>query len=192
MDLIYLHGAPASGKLTIARELEARVGCGVFHNHLTIELAKAFFPFDTPPFWRMVAELRLTALRAAARNGAGVVIYTSCYSHPTDLPFLEQIEQIVHDSGGVVRPVYLQCSVEELERRIGNADRVALRKLRTIEGLRTERTRWNWVAVPRDGCITITTDDRSPSDCAAEIIARLSLVSDGSPVDSLRGREMRG
>ena len=68
MDLIYLHGAPASGKLTIARQLEARLGCGVFHNHLTIEVAKAFFPFDTPPFWRMVAEVRLATLRAAAHQ----------------------------------------------------------------------------------------------------------------------------
>src|SRR5215207_7187023 len=127
MELIYLHGAPASGKLTIARELEARIGCGVFHNHLTIALVPPFFAFDTPPFWRTVAELRITALRAAAENGAGTVVYTSCYSHPADLPFFEQMVRVVEGGGGVLRPVHLTCSVAELERRIANPDRVALR-----------------------------------------------------------------
>jgi hypothetical protein len=186
MDLIYLHGPPASGKLTIARGLEARIGCGVFHNHLTIDLVKPFFAFDTEPFWRMVAEMRLTSLRAAATNGAGVVVYTSCYSHPTDLSFFEEMERIVAAAGGTIYPVYLQCSIEELERRIANPDRVAQRKLRSVEGLRTERARWNWVAVPRAECITIATDGKTPGTCADEILARLSLPR---PVASLRQRD---
>ena len=175
MDLIYLHGAPASGKLTIAREIEARIGCGVFHNHLTIELVKPFFTFDTPAFWQMVAKIRLTALETAAEKQARTIIYTSCYSHPTDLPFFEQLEGIVERAGGVIKPVYLSCSVEELERRIANPDRVARGKLRSVSGLRSERARWNWVAVPRPGCITIATDARTPAECADEIIACLSL-----------------
>ena len=189
MDLIYLHGAPASGKLTIARELEARIGCGVFHNHLTIELVKPFFAFDTPPFWNMVAKIRLTALETAAANGAGTTIYTSCYSHPTDLPFLERIEHIVENAGGVVRPVHLQCSLAELERRVANPDRVTRRKLRSVDGLRAELARWNWIAVPREGCITIATDGRTPSACADEIIERLSLVRRADP---LREGDSRG
>ena len=189
MDLIYLHGAPASGKLTIARELEARLGCGVFHNHLTIELVKPFFAFDTPPFWKMVATLRLTALEAAAANGAGTIIYTSCYSHPTDLPIFERIERTVEAAGGVIRPVHLQCSVPELERRVANADRVALRKLRSVAGLHRELARWNWIAVPREGCITIATDERTPSACADEIIERLALTP---RADSLREGDTRG
>jgi hypothetical protein len=189
MDLIYLHGAPASGKLTIARELEARIGCGVFHNHLTIELVKPFFAFDTEPFWRMVAELRLTALRVAASNGAGVVVYTSCYSHPTDLPFFEEMERIVEGAGGTIRPVHLACSIAELERRIANPDRVTLRKLRSVEGLQRELARWNWIAVPRTECITIATDDRTPSECADEIISRLLLIGHSG---SLRANHRRG
>ena len=177
MDLIYLHGAPASGKLTIARELESRLGCGVFHNHLTIALVQPFFAFDTPPFWGMVAELRLTALRAAATHGARTVVYTSCYSHPHDLGFFAEMERVVEGAGGVILPVHLQCSVAELERRIANPDRVAMRKLRSVEGLHAELARWNWVAVPRADSITITTDGRTPGSCADEIIATLAPAS---------------
>ena len=51
MRLIYLHGPPAAGKYTIATELAARAGCGVFHNHQTIHVARSFFEFGSPPFW---------------------------------------------------------------------------------------------------------------------------------------------
>ena len=89
-------------------------------------------------------------------------------------------------AGGTIHPVYLQCSIEELERRIANPDRVAQRKLRSVEGLRTERARWNWVAVPRPECLAIATDGKTPATCADEILARLSLPR---PVASLRQRD---
>jgi hypothetical protein len=125
----------------------------------------------------MVAELRLTALRAAATNGARTVVYTSCYSHPHDLGFFTEMERVVESAAGVIRPVHLQCSIAELERRIANPDRVAMRKLRSAAGLRAELARWNWVAVPRADCITIATDGRTPGSCADEIMATLALAS---------------
>ena len=46
VDLVLLHGRPASGKLTIANQLNALLGLRVFHNHLTIDVAKSLFEFD--------------------------------------------------------------------------------------------------------------------------------------------------
>jgi hypothetical protein len=174
MDLIYLHGPPAAGKLTIAELLCARAKCTVFHNHLAIDLARPLFEFGTPAFWALVRELRLTCLRAAS-NTESTVVYTSCYDHPADLPLLEQIEAIVRGGGGSVKPVYLQCDRAELERRVVAATRVARGKLRTVEGLRTQLERWNCVAVPRDDCLVVETDGRSAEECADQIIRSLGL-----------------
>jgi hypothetical protein len=44
VDLVFLHGPAASGKLTVARALEARVGYPVFHNHLVVDLLTTVFP----------------------------------------------------------------------------------------------------------------------------------------------------
>ena len=53
MDLVFLHGPAASGKLTVARALEARVGLPVFHNHLVVDLLTTVFPFGSEPFVRL-------------------------------------------------------------------------------------------------------------------------------------------
>lgn len=111
VDLVYLHGPPAAGKLTIATELAA-LGVGeVFHNHLTMDAA--------------------------------------------------------------VHPVFLDCSVAELERRVTDPVRAARRKLHSVDGLRTQLAAWNCVAVPRASCIRVATDGRTAADCAQEVVARL-------------------
>jgi tRNA uridine 5-carbamoylmethylation protein Kti12 len=49
MKLVFLHGAPAVGKLTVARELSALTGFRLFHNHLTVDLATSLFTFGSEP-----------------------------------------------------------------------------------------------------------------------------------------------
>ena len=38
MKLVILYGPPGVGKLTVGRELAARTGFKLFHNHLTVDL----------------------------------------------------------------------------------------------------------------------------------------------------------
>ena len=59
MKLIFLYGAPGTGKLTVARELAALTGYRLFHNHLTVDLAKAIFDFGTPDYLEYVRFLRV-------------------------------------------------------------------------------------------------------------------------------------
>ena len=40
MKLIFLHGLPGVGKLTVAREFAKLTGFKVFHNHLAVDLAE--------------------------------------------------------------------------------------------------------------------------------------------------------
>lgn len=53
MQLIFLYGPMAAGKLTVARELAARTGFALFHNHLLVDAVAAVFPFGSPSFVRL-------------------------------------------------------------------------------------------------------------------------------------------
>ena len=54
MKLIFIWGPAASGKLTVARELEKLTGLPVFHNHLVVDALLEKLPFGDPEFVRLL------------------------------------------------------------------------------------------------------------------------------------------
>ena len=175
MMLIFLHGPPASGKYTIARELEAAIGARTFHNHLTMDVAKALFEFGSEPFWDLIRELRSVAVAAMCEHPDMTVVYTCVYSQPEDDDAVKQIELMVESAGGRFLPVFLQCEVKELERRVSDPSRIEMHKLSSVAGLRSALETWNCIALPRENCLTVATEGKSPQQCAREIIDRLEL-----------------
>ena len=179
MKLILIHGAPAAGKLTVARELAALTGAPLVDNHAAIDLARMVLGFGEPGFWSLVHELRLTTLRGAARAGAPLLITTSVYDHPEDEPLLRDYELAVGEHGGHVAPVHLSCSEETLLARVSDAERVRRRKLSTREGLRRAPAEADFAPVPREGCLRLSTETASPSGTASAIARRLDLPIPG-------------
>jgi hypothetical protein len=176
MKLIFIHGAPASGKLTVAQALLRAVPGRLFDNHAAIDLALTIFDFDSPGFWELVHVVRLSALEAAAEHGVPLVATTYCYSEPEDSAVFEQFEGILKRHSGELLPVFLYCSEEESARRVSSADRVERKKIASVEALNSFRTRWNIVPVPRSNCLTLDTEGRSPDATAHEIIRHFALV----------------
>jgi shikimate kinase len=173
MKLIFLHGPPASGKYTIARVLHASYGVLNFHNHLTSDVAKALFDFGTDQFWDLTHRLRRTALGAIAEQDEANVVFTNCYSSPHDDSTVAALEDEVTSRGGQFVPVFLECSVEELRRRVTDPSREEMRKLHSVQGLEEFMRAWNLVALERPNTIVVSTDGRSADECAEEIAKRV-------------------
>ena len=173
MILIYLHGAPGVGKLTIATELAQLIPARVVDNHLTIDVARAVFDFGAPGFWPLVKSLREQVIMAAARSDLPYLITTSSYSHPNDLPAFETAERLVTGNDGDVAPFYLTCSMEVLEARIGRQDRLDRGKLSSAAGLRTFLSNHNIGPVPRPNCKTVNTSDTAARETAMQIVQML-------------------
>jgi tRNA uridine 5-carbamoylmethylation protein Kti12 len=68
MQLLFLHGAPGVGKLTIACALSRLVPARLHDNHAAIDLATTIFDFAAPGFWELVHAVRLQILRAAVQH----------------------------------------------------------------------------------------------------------------------------
>ena len=66
MQLIFIHGPAACGKLTVATELAKLSGMRLFHNHLTVDLVSALFEFGSESFVRLRESIWLEAFREAA------------------------------------------------------------------------------------------------------------------------------
>jgi len=73
MQLIFIHGPAACGKLTVATELAAITGLRLFHNHLTVDLVAALFEFGSEPFVRLRESIWLDAFREAGEADRSLV-----------------------------------------------------------------------------------------------------------------------
>ena len=176
MKLIFLHGAPAVGKLTVAKALLRLVPARLMDNHANVDLARTVFDFGVPGFWELVHASRCVALHAAAKHGVPLLVTTYCYAEPHDRPALEEFEAIIGQYGGELLPVYLYCSRDEAMRRVGNPDRVERGKLSSAEGLTNYLGGNNFTSVPREGCVKFDTETMLPDAVAEAIVRRFALT----------------
>jgi hypothetical protein len=175
MRLVFIHGAPAAGKLTTARALLARQPGRLFDNHATIDVVRTVFDFGAPGFWELVKTIRIAVLDAAAEHAVPLVVMTFVYVEPDDLPTFEQYEATVTKLGGELLPVFLSCSTEEIVRRVGNADRVARRKMASAESAREYMARHRIGAVPRSTCLVLDSEANDADTNAEQIIRHFNL-----------------
>ncbi len=180
MKLLFLHGAPAVGKLTVAKAVLRAVPGRLFDNHAAIDLACTVFDFGAPGFWELVHKVRCAALDAAAEHGVSLVITTFCYAEPDDRPQYEDFEAIMQRRGGELLPVFLHCSREEAVRRVGNPDRVERRKMISAEALLRELDLYDLSPVPRADCLKLDTGVRSAEATAREIVRHFGFDAEDS------------
>jgi hypothetical protein len=175
MKLVFLHGSPAVGKLTVAKALLRMVSGRLFDNHAAIDLARTVFDFGVPGFWELVHSVRYSAMDTAAEHGVSLVVTTCCYVEPNDLAQYQKFEEIMQRHNGELLPVFLHCSREEAARRVGNPDRVERGKTASQESLIRYLDDYKFSPVPRSDCLKLDTEVRSADLTAREIIRRFGL-----------------
>lgn len=175
MKLIFIHGSPAVGKLTVAKALLRLVPARLMDNHSNVDLARTIFDFGVPGFWELVHSSRCVALHAAAKHGVPLLVTTYCYVEPDDRAAVDEFEAIVGQYGGEMYPVFLHCSREEAARRVGNPDRVERGKVTSAEGLSNFLDGRNFTSVRRDNCVEFDTETTAPDAVARSIVSRFGL-----------------
>ena len=175
MQLIFLYGPVASGKLTVGRELAALTGFALFHNHLIVDAVGAVFPFGSEPFRRLREQMWLGVLDEAAQAGRSV-IFTFAPEPTVDPALPQRVADLMARRGAIVRFVALTVAPYEQERRLVGEDRAAFGKLRDPELLRSLRpgleTAMASMPVP---ILTIDSDHITPKAAARLIVERLSM-----------------
>ncbi|MBW2292032.1 MAG: shikimate kinase [Deltaproteobacteria bacterium] len=174
MQLVFIHGPAACGKLTVASEFAALSGMRLFHNHLTVDLVAALFDFGSEPFVRLRESIWLDAIREASEQGQSLV-FTFNPEVTVQPAFPDRVSATVRASGGEVVFVELTCSEAEIERRIENESRAKFGKLRSLPRYRELRDAGAFVypALP-EAALVLDTGSLDPRDAAAQILAHLN------------------
>lgn len=172
MKLLFLHGPPAVGKLTIARDVAARTGWRLFHNHLTVDLALSLYDFGTPGFIALREEVWLAAIRRALVDRLPGMIFTFNPENSVPQRFIDELFTDVFVRGGQLISVGLTASEAEIERRLDSASRKEHRKLADLTLYRQLRASGVFASpvIPRTD-LTIDTEAVTPSTAAEQIAA---------------------
>ena len=175
MQMIFLYGPVASGKLTIAREVARRTGFSVFHNHLVVDAVGAVFPFGSAPFVRLREAFWLAVIGEAARQGSSL-IFTFAPEPSVAPDFPARLRAEVEAAGGQVVLVALTVPVAEQERRLVAPSRAAFGKLRSVDLLRRHRDDFAACAAAMpEPALVIDTAAVDPGEAAARIVALLAV-----------------
>lgn len=135
MKLIFIYGPPASGKLTIAKELSQATGFKLFHNHLTQDLAGTIYPEWNDQRYKLVEKLRLDVFEYVAQQGTDI-IYTQYYTGDNDdIQFVKDAVETVNKQGGSVVFIEIVADVKDLQERVTNESRKSFGKAQDIETL---------------------------------------------------------
>lgn len=175
MQLVFLHGPAAAGKLTVARALAARTGFALFHNHLVVDAVAAVFPFGSPEFRRLRERFWLETFDAAAREGRSLV-FTFAPEATVGPTFPQDAAACVERHGGRARFVELTCPPDELARRVDNADRGAFGKLRDADLFRRLAADGAFDYPPIPSELSIDTAATAPETAARQIATQLQLA----------------
>jgi hypothetical protein len=173
--LVFLHGLPGSGKLTVGRELQSITGFRLFHNHLAVDLLESVFEFGSVPFVRLREQLWLSTFREAARNDVSL-IFTFAPERTVRASFPAAAESAVRSEGGRVLFVSLRCAESELERRLSDPARSSFGKLHSAKQYRELRDSGAFEFPPLRGDLVVDTDALSPLQAAKKVSAKLAVA----------------
>lgn len=135
MDLVFIYGPPASGKLTVANELAKLTHYRVFHNHLAVDLAGAVFDFGSPQFVRIREYAWMEVFREAARADRSL-IFTFAPEVTVRPSFLSQSATFLAKLDSRINWIELTCREDELFRRMDDEDGARWGKLRSVDEYR--------------------------------------------------------
>lgn len=137
MNLVFIYGPPAAGKMTVATELAKLTGYKIVDNHAVIDILSPLFPYEDERLNKirqpLARKIRLDIFNEATKSGIDVI--TTFGSARSDaFEFLRQVAEVVEKSGGKVCYVRLVPNKDTVRKRVVHQQRKQT-KLHTVEGL---------------------------------------------------------
>ena len=130
MKVVLLHGAPASGKLTVAKVLASQYGFKLFHNHLVVDLSLSIYDeFGEKDFHEFTDNIRRTALSKANELGVSYFAMTWVVCSKMHKKLVQDYLNFFEQENIEVFPVHLAPSKSELLRRVVAEDRKPTHKI---------------------------------------------------------------
>lgn len=145
--MVYLIGFPGVGKLTVAKELAAKMNARIIDNHLINNPIFQLITIDhntqiPQAVWYKIAEIReivFSGIEDIVDPNMNLIFTNELLaSSPQDIHVYDRIEQIAKKRHSTFIPVRLVCDVNELCKRVVSEGRAQKFKLTNPEVIKTK------------------------------------------------------
>lgn len=139
MNLVFIYGPAAVGKLTVAKALESLTNIPLADNHSLLNPVAKVFGWGHPERERLGRAFRLEFFQAAARADKSLITTFGGGGETYD-DFIQDAKQIVEKEGGRVCFVRLTAPTEVLFERVRHDSRARHEKMRDEATLQKKLT----------------------------------------------------
>ncbi len=143
---VIIIGPHAVGKMTVGQELEKITGLKLFHNHMSIELARKLFGFSDPEFKILNQTIRETVFDLFAKGDFKGLIFTfMCdFDVQSEFDYMNDVITLFKNNGAKCHVVELCADFDERIERNKSANRLYHKESkRNIEFSEAEMRRTN-------------------------------------------------
>lgn len=174
MQLIWLHGPPAAGKLTVAKELQSKHDFKLFHNHLAVDLSLAIYDsFGEKDFHDFTNSIRRQALSKANELGVARMVMTFMTCAQDDKEEIRRYIDFFESENIQIYPVHLNPRHEVLLSRSVSLERQQSHKISCEERLSELLSEWQFLPIQHKNALEIDNSERPPDEVARQIIRHL-------------------
>ena len=170
MNLVLLHGAPASGKYTVGQALAALTGYPLYHNHLVVDEVLQRHAFGTPEFIAARDRAWRDYFTQAAQQQTPGVTFTFNPENTVPQSFIDWLFGDLPRQGVGIISVELLATEAVIEARLAEASRRQFRKLTDLMLYRQQRDSGSFRTplIPRTD-LRIDTEKEKPTAAARRI-----------------------
>lgn len=174
MILIFIFGAAAAGKYTVARELSALTGIELYHNHLVVDEVLKRHAFGTPGFVSMRDRLWRARFSTMDRD----LIFTFNPENSVPQGFIDWLFTDLPSRDIALHSIEVTASEAAIEARLASAQRQQFKKLTELDLYRQLRASGTFLTpvIPRTD-LRIDTETVEPHAAARRIAQHFSLAT---------------
>ncbi|MHA2830024.1 ATP-binding protein [Vibrio harveyi] len=174
MKLVWLHGAPAAGKLTVAKELAEHFGYKLFHNHLAVDLSLSIYDeFGDKDFFDFTNQIRRTTIAKAQEIGVThlVMTYMTCFE--SDVVEINKYLDFFAENAIEVYPIHLDPSHDVIRRRSQSDERVNSYKLSCLDTMDKILTDMKFIGIEHENSLSIDNSNETANQVACKVVAHV-------------------
>ncbi len=171
MKLIWIHGAPAAGKLTVAKYLNEHYGYKLLHNHLAVDLSLSIYDeFGDKDFSDFTNGIRRTVLAKAKSIGVSHIVMTYMTCAESDSVEINRYLDFFVANDIEVYPIHLCPKVEVILDRSVSEERQQSHKLSCKTTISNLLNDIKFLSINHENTLSIDNSNLTPREVALKIV----------------------